>query len=221
MSAFARTSGKALSAKNLENPPTLPTRADPWSEEARVFGPFSKRRRVNIIWKYFTNNWRRLYPPLELSMVPEPSASPSSAPPKSAVRDVGLQGLGLLEEVRRLAGPIRNSPPMPRRQRRELKAMVPESSETHSREHSTFYLSETSTRFMRRRYRELLGRLPILTYKPNLSGSRSGGYSVSLDQAAIHPQIRTPPSTLPDTDAVDLAWIKRDIDANMQGNKKQ
>ncbi|KAJ7293404.1 hypothetical protein C8J57DRAFT_1490821 [Mycena rebaudengoi] len=44
---------RPLDKKHLACPTTLPARADPASADARLLGPFSKRRETNIRWRYF------------------------------------------------------------------------------------------------------------------------------------------------------------------------
>ncbi|KAG8973407.1 hypothetical protein FRC05_008798 [Tulasnella sp. 425] len=47
-SPHGRSSGKAITEPDTINPPILPARANPGSEDARLLGPFSKRREVNL-----------------------------------------------------------------------------------------------------------------------------------------------------------------------------
>ncbi|KAF8898926.1 hypothetical protein BD779DRAFT_48542 [Infundibulicybe gibba] len=64
-SAHSRTT-KPLSPQALNSPPLMPARANPSSEEARLLGRLSKRREVNIRWRYFTVEWKKIRPPLEV-----------------------------------------------------------------------------------------------------------------------------------------------------------
>lgn len=109
-SNFARAGGKPMKTAHFERPPTLPPRADPNSDQARWFGPFSKRRRVNIHWRYFTSQWKSTYPPLEVSVAACPEGADGTVPMSQSVnaldiRGVGLQDSGVLQELHALAGP--------------------------------------------------------------------------------------------------------------------
>lgn len=210
LSPYSRLSGKIPKPPHLLSPPTLPPRADPSSEDARLFGPFSKRREVNIRWRYFSYQWKRLYPPLEVSVKQRGAQETSSredALLSAGIRGVGMQTAGLLEELKLLAGPVSVRPPAPRRA------------------DPVYHLRASScgpdgralpNRFLRRRYRELLGRIPVLTYSyvPSESaiGSNNypkGKYEVSLDHAALSRHRRCETAHSQELDGVDLAWFER------------
>lgn len=57
LTAFLTSKYQKRTAKlpNLFKPPSLPDRADPQSEDARLLGPFSLRRHANIYWRYLTS----------------------------------------------------------------------------------------------------------------------------------------------------------------------
>jgi hypothetical protein len=123
LSAHSRTT-KSL-PKTALTTSRLPARADPLSDEARLLGPLSKRREVNLRWRFFTDEWKKVIPPLQLTCkealstgkgVQEPSSTESLA--RLGLRPVGMQGLGVLEHVEHLARP----PPatLTRRERRAL-----------------------------------------------------------------------------------------------------
>lgn len=61
--------GKAPKSGHLITPPALPARADPNSEDARLLGPFSKRREANIRWRYLTNFRDKMNAPILSSEV--------------------------------------------------------------------------------------------------------------------------------------------------------
>ena len=124
------------------------------------------------------------------------------------IRGVGLQTAGHLDEVKSLAGPASEKPPVPRRI-------------------DQIYLPYTHTpatdrrslpnRFLRRRYRELLGRIPILTYSyvPGKSVTSSsdfptGKYEVSLARNALSQYVRQETVHSQELDAADLAWMERE-----------
>jgi len=212
VSPYTRSSGTTPKSSHLRQPPTLPPRADPSSEDAHLFGPFSKRREVNIRWRYFSHHWKRLYPPLEVSVKQkgeQETSSQEDAILGARIRGVGMQGGGLLEELKSLAGPVSQRPPAPRRI-------------------DPVYLPRTVSgvadrgrpvlpnRFLRRQYRELLGRIPILTYtyvpgKPvNDSDNRpTGKYEVSLAANALSQRVRRETVHSQELDGVDQAWFER------------
>jgi len=211
LSPYARPTGKPPKPSHLRSPPTLPPRADPSSEEARFFGPFSKRREVNIRWRYFSNHWKRLYPPLQVSVKHQGTSETSSqedALLSARIRGVGMQTAAKLDEVKSLAGPASEKPPAPRR---TDQIYLPHA---HSPAADRRLLPN---RFLRRRYRELLGRIPVLTYShmPGKSVTSSkdfptGKYEVSLAGTALSPYVRPETVHSQELDAVDLAWIERE-----------
>ena len=69
-SSHGRESGKRVGRREFEHPPTLPARADPSSEDARLVGPFSRRRLMNERWRFFKSQVGRLLPPLHIKTEP-------------------------------------------------------------------------------------------------------------------------------------------------------
>jgi len=212
-STHSRTT-KALQKGNLESPPIMPPRADPSSEQTRLLGPFSKRREVNLHWRYFKREWKKVYPPLQLSvkeisdpfeMVNEPSGKHDTA--RVGVRGVGLQGGRVLEEAQLLAGPAWKPLTTPRRAKQGPESRRPNSPENP-------FTSSLPTRWLRKRYQNLLGRVPILTYYPK---ERENGhdnyeptnrYEVTLAPSAISSHIRYGANRLPPIDEANLRWIR-------------
>ncbi|KAI0068284.1 hypothetical protein BV25DRAFT_1790937, partial [Artomyces pyxidatus] len=162
-SSYSRTSRNAVSRQHLQNPPMLPPRADRSSEEARLFGPLSKRREVNIRWHYFTTQWKRLFPPIELSKTQQGAGVGNSdsvaAGAAASVRTVGLQSACTFQELEEFSGMHHEAPPTPRRQ-------VLNRDQDVRTNHSEENRRKAPNRYLRRRYMELLGRIPILTYTP-------------------------------------------------------
>lgn len=122
------------------------------------------------------------------------------------IRGVGMQTAGLLEELKLLSGPVSQKPPDPRR---IDTVYVPC---TVSRVADRRMLPN---RFLRRRYRELLGRIPILSYSyaagkaaVNSNDNPTGKYEVSLATNALSWRIQHETAHSPELDAVDLAWFK-------------
>lgn len=58
-------SGKPAQPQHLLKPPSLPERADPESEEARLLGRLSKRREANIRWRHLTGFRSRVSAPMK------------------------------------------------------------------------------------------------------------------------------------------------------------
>jgi len=212
LSPYSCSSGKALKPSHLHQPPTLPPRADPTSEDARLFGPLSKRRQVNIRWRYFSHQWKRIYPPIEISVKPQEAQKippQEGFPPNVGIRGVGLQGAGLLEELRMLAGEVSKRPITPRRIDSVYRSKSPSINTNRG---------SLPNRYLRRRYRELLGRIPILTY-PNVPGNLTkatasnrhptGTYEVSLAANALSWRVQHEVAHSSEVDAVDLAWFLR------------
>ena len=210
LSPYTRSSGKPLKSSHLREPPTLPSRADPSSEDARLFGPFSKRREVNIRWRYFSEHWKRLYPPLEVSVKKRGERETSSQEDAilgARLRGVSMQTAGLLAELMSLIGSGSERPPAPHR---IDPVYLPRSA---SRVADSQVLPN---RFLRRRYRELLGRIPILTYSyvPGQPGMGTkdcpaGKYEVSLAPNALSPHIKHETARSKVLDDVDLAWFEQ------------
>lgn len=195
---------KPLSAKSLVFPPALPLRADPSSEDARLLGPFSKRREVNIRWRYFTKEWKKVFPPLQVVVKDSTSDGEYDRTSRediarAGVRALGMQGQGIYEDVHAIAGPLTLPPPLTRKERLSRGADVD----------IPVQLRHPS-RWLRRRYQELLGRLPILAYTPTDKNRQSTGrYSVSLTSNAIAPALSHDPSRYPETESVaDLKWLE-------------
>ncbi|KAH9937246.1 uncharacterized protein B0H18DRAFT_866948 [Fomitopsis serialis] len=191
---------RALYLSRVRRPHLLPKRADPDSEDAQIFGRFSKRREVHIRRDYFQKNLRMLYPPLEVGVEQGPALQSQErrvdklALQQAGIRPMALQDAGIMEEVHSLAttGRLPNS------------------------EDSAFANHQLSPRFLKRRFASLLARLPILTYSRALaeSGKRPPGrtdmqfkgYMVSLSPDH-HQHNRTY-----DADDSDTAWYQWSIE---------
>lgn len=164
---------------DLSFPPILPQRADPNSSDAQILGPFSKRREVNARWKYFGQEWKKVLPPLQISVSSsrEVGDEGSDLGTSTAVRKIGFDGTTVLEELIQLTKP---------------------------RNISGVFLPR---RWLRRRYQELLGRLPILTFTSaceDMKTKKSGGFSVSLAPNALKARNQVRP--LPCATDDDIAW---------------
>jgi hypothetical protein len=106
-----------------------------------------------------------------------------------------------LEELKTLAGPVSERPPSPRR--------IDPIYDTHTPS-TTAERRVVMNRYLRRRYRELLGRLPILSYVPGSksNGRATGKYEVSLAANALSQRVQHETVHASELDAVDLAWFQ-------------
>ncbi|KAK7059153.1 hypothetical protein VNI00_001780 [Paramarasmius palmivorus] len=189
---------KPLSTKSLAFPPKLSLRADPTSEEARTLGPLSKRREVNTRWRYFVQEWKKVYPPLDVVVRNASDGSESSsraATSEANIRGVGFQGERLFEEIEELVGPASPaSRPKPRRGEESTSLTAPQ---------------RHPSRWLRRRYQALLYRLPVLVYTRNSKGG--GSYSVELSASAIGHRTTNNSCRQPELDGGNLAWYQKSI----------
>lgn len=171
---------RPLVLDDLSFPPILPKRADPHSSDAQILGPFSKRREVNARWKYFGQEWKKVLPPLQISVSPsrEVGDEGNELGASTAVRKIGFHGTNVLEELVQLTTKPKNT--------------------------SGTFLPR---RWLRRRYQELLGRLPILTFfssHKDMKTKKRSGFSVSLAPNAL--KIRNQGGPLPYATDDDVAW---------------
>ncbi|KAG2056995.1 hypothetical protein BDR06DRAFT_211616 [Suillus hirtellus] len=164
---------------DLSFPPILPERADPNSSDAQILGPFSKRREVNARWKYFGQEWKKVFPPLQISVLPSRKVGDqgSDLGTPTAVRKISFDGTTVLEELVQLTTKPKNT--------------------------SGAFLQR---RWLRRRYQELLGRLPILTFI-SAQTKKPGGFSVSLAPNAL--KARSQGRSLPCATDEDVAWNQK------------
>ncbi|KAG5647568.1 hypothetical protein DXG03_008921 [Asterophora parasitica] len=193
---------KPLALQFLDFPPTLPARANPTSEDARLLGPFSKRREVNIRWRYFAAEWKKVRPPLHV--VTEDSSSSGTHQGTSqteilraGIRGMGFQGHGVFDDAEARAGPPEVSKPLTRREGLRDAANV-------DVDVAPPLKSQHPSRWLRRRYQSLLRRIPVLTYSSHSDkcGETLGKYSVSLS-----PNARSPRSD-PEVEAADSQeWL--------------
>ncbi|KAL6310092.1 hypothetical protein BKA93DRAFT_821156 [Sparassis latifolia] len=201
--AYSRTT-KALTLKALQHPHTLPPRADPSTNDAKFMGPLNKRREVNIRWKFFTEQHKKVHPPLQVVLEERTESgdvvhkTDSSSVLRAGIRPVGLQGSGVFEEVQALAAS------RPRRRSAHGKPYP----DSHASQPD--FRSHLPHRFLRRRFQFLLGRLPVMTYRramPGDSTSNAGKYEVSLAPNSRNYNQKWSLTVLPDADSTDLAWL--------------
>ncbi|KAH7930547.1 hypothetical protein BV22DRAFT_1054706 [Leucogyrophana mollusca] len=209
---------KPLGKRDLSFPPTLPERADPTSKDAALLGPLSKRREVNIRWRYFTKEWKKVLPPLEVSVADHTSSEGDEAVhkhvAKAGIRPIGFQNTIVLEELLELAGHPWKRQQSTRRRKHDpdIVASPPVSP----------FDGHLPTRWLRRRYQELLGRLPILTFyqqPPKVTEGR-GRYDVSWASSALIPS-RSHSTRLPYVGDGDMEWIRLAEGKGRERSEKQ
>lgn len=207
ISSVSRTT-KALTAQALQVPPTLPERADPKSELARLLGPFSKRREVNIHKRFYKEELLKILPPLEV--VPLSQTDPQgSVVLKSPMRGTGLESTNVFDEIESLAGSQWVPPPTTLRSRigsNESSSSVPD--EANPRIHTRL-----RQRFVRRRFQHLLSQIPILSQKPSKTPPISADdspvrYAVTRSPRAMLNDRRNNPQRYPLASAADMAWFE-------------
>lgn len=175
---------KPLEPGDLSFPPILPERADPNSSDAKILGPFSKRREVNARWKYFKQEWKKILPPLQISVSPgrEMGVEGSHRSISSNIRKIGFDGTTVLEELVQLTTKPKNQ------SRQGVEGLLP-------------------NRWLRRRYQELLGKLPILKFTPTRGDAKAGkpgGFAVSLAPNALKTRVQG--RQLPNATDDDVVW---------------
>lgn len=187
-------------------PSTMPARADPKSDEARLLGPFSKRRQVNIHWRYFTQEWKKVLPPLQVAVrdrITGETRTDYDAVIDAGIRPVGFERTALYDETILLAGDRNQRPPKPKRERGAATGQ-----EANPAERSL------PRRFIRRRYQYILQRLPILTYSNSTQDTpgQKGTYSVSaIMEGSMEPHH---PSRAVTADPSLLEWLPRNESAD-------
>ena len=187
-SAYSRTT-KPLKVADLVDPPVLPARADPSSPDARIFGPLSKRREVNIRRRYFASEWKKVFPPIEVQVGPDKNQSA-----KQFIPGCGMQ-IGVLADIEKTVGTLEGHRPLPRRERLSEQGRF-----------ETGIKAGHSSRWLQRRYRSLLNRLPLLVCNPSDNSQPSGSFAVQRSELALPPYQR-PISYLPEVDSTTLAWL--------------
>lgn len=197
-SAYARTT-KPLKIGNLLNPPVFPTCADPSSSDARIYGPLSKRREVNIRHCYFASEWKKVFPPIELHVGSHASTSQDKKQSaKQLIPGFGMH-ISVFADIEKTIGTLKASHPLPRRERPSRQCYF-----------ETDIKVGHSSRWLKRRYRSLLNRLPILLYNPSDNSQPSGSFSVQRSELSLPPYQR-PFSYLPEVDSKALAWLEAPV----------
>jgi len=212
----SRSSGGRVLSDRIEWPPKLPERAKPESAEAKLWGPFSKRREVNARWEFFQSEVKKLFPPLQV-FVEERSASGPKAlvkPKKDLaalkdldVRPLPLQDRGVSEEAEALAGPPSRIRILTRK---EKKTLAEDQAAAHAPEVPVPLSPTLPSRFIRRRYKALLSRIPILTYTSTTdkNGKQIGKkYNVSFAPGSLANHTRSAAVRIPKAEPSDIEWL--------------
>ncbi|PVG02373.1 hypothetical protein CPB86DRAFT_575935 [Serendipita vermifera] len=155
---ISKTTGSMVYADQVMNPRTLPDRANPNSEDAKLLGPFSLRRVKNIHRRFFKEQTSRVLPPLEVSSTFSDSELKAL---KFHVPKTGLEKFTPVKKLIQLASPLISTPNLP-----------PEEA-TKGATFSPMRLGNKSQRWLRRRYRELLAEIPQVTIEPSSLNSSS------------------------------------------------
>ncbi|KAJ4002502.1 hypothetical protein F5050DRAFT_29805 [Lentinula boryana] len=203
----ASRTNKPLELHQLKFPPTLSARADPTSEEARLLGLLSRRLELNTRWRYFTREWKKVYPPLDIAVKGNDGLlSTSVSDVKNAGgRMLGSQDQGLLPGVEDIVGPPTAGTPITRRER--LSGIQQSTGNSSKQRHPS--------RWLRRRYQALLGRLPVLILN---QGHKKPSYGVNLPLSSIALVGRNAAHRRPALDAPNLAWLEH---ASVQSRKTE
>ena len=162
--AVAKSNDKGHSATQLEHPPTLPTRADPKSEDARLLGPLSLRRQVNIRWRFFSQQRDLTWWPLEVDSSALAGIQPS---PSYSIPSTGFERLDIVQEVERLATQSSDRPRDISLRQDDVREHGPTTDVVQVPPSMPPKLPTRSRRWMRRRYRDLLAKIPALIVQPS------------------------------------------------------
>jgi len=185
-SPHSRTT-KPLNKSEIITPRNLPTRANPLSDDARLYGPLSKRRQVNIRWRQFKAETKKLFPPLGAHVT------------DAVIKDGKSQSRvlhGKLEHLENVEGAVGELCRGPTKTRRERNDNINESPAPLIYRHPS--------RWVRRRYRWLLSRSPRLVY-------RSDNFvSVQMSPRSFSPYQKSA-VYLPEVDRTTETWFRKPI----------
>ena len=197
-----------MKPKGIDPPSSLPDRADPGSENARLLGPLSKRRHVNIIWRAFTKEKQKTIAPLSVTFKGDLVYEGKQLDVKVGA----FQDAKIMEQLRQMSGVtlLRRS-----LTRREQRALYPRPDPMKKHRLRDGFLT---TRSLRRCHRQLMGQIPTLTCntfdkqvrddKGSSKAVRGTGYDVALPPGAIHPSLQASPLKCLEIDGTNLLWLK-------------
>jgi hypothetical protein len=184
-----------INNKWLRQPFGMPERVDPESEEAKMLGPLSKRREVNIRWRFYTKECDKIIPPLDL-----PDLDPESPLPSEKRTYMGDSGV--FEQLLQIARSPHRDERLTRRQRKSILATGTRPTPAQSLP-DVEPLPVQVPRLIRRRYQELLSRIPVLM--PPLKGKN--GYNIVAHPDAIPKAVRFKSTLFREASASDIAWM--------------
>ena len=186
-SPHSRTT-KPLNKSDIITPRNLSARANPLSEDAQLYGPLSKRRQVNIRWRQFKAETKKLFPPLGARVTDAVIKDG-----KSQFRVLHAK-LDHLENVDSAVGELCRGPTKTRREQND-NVEINESP-------APFY--RHPSRWVRRRYRWLLSRSPRLVHRSDNS------ISVEISPRSFSPY-QKPAAYLPEVDRTTVTWLRKPI----------
>lgn len=163
-----------------------------------LLGPLSRRREHNIRWRFFESEWKKVYPPLQISPC-HPADHTNALVYSNPPVDFGFQNTVVLKELLALAGSPSRSPEHAGRQKKVQRTQKP--SDTNP------FDGSLPVRWLRRRYQALLGRVPLLIPQ---SSSQNNNFKRTYDvQLADNAMTTSKPhsSRLRVVDAEDISWI--------------
>jgi hypothetical protein len=191
LNSVSRTNRKELKKQYLLNPPSLSERAlDPQSESAKLLGPFSKRREANIR-KYFhrIGQVSKVLPPLEITGGLPDGLVYNAMPSSSSVQEI--EGMVSLSASSRYV----DSPQSPE------SGDVQNTNYPHNQK-------RMPTRWLRRRYRELLATIPIV-HRRVTSAGKPALYYISMSKFALCDSTKGTSGRMGDAKPSDMQWIKK------------
>ncbi|GJE87573.1 hypothetical protein PsYK624_036560 [Phanerochaete sordida] len=208
-----RSTGRTIRPQMILWPPKLPERAKPDSPEAKLWGPFSKRREVNIRWSFFQHEVRKLYPPVQIVSAertdielqgPTERNVASSSLNELGVRLPALQETGIFEHAEAMAGPPARIRILTRKEKQAL--AVGQLTDAQQAELPMPLGPTLPSRWVRRRHKVVLARMPVMIYSP-AKGKGPGKYGVSHSPAAVLQQTKWHTARVPFASSEEMQWL--------------
>ncbi|KAK4702314.1 hypothetical protein P7C70_g3912, partial [Phenoliferia sp. Uapishka_3] len=215
---------------NLRSPPSLPPRADPSSEAARLLGPLTPQRINKIRLRYYNHQIGKLRAPIAVKVrgldgeVVEDAKRASVILEKAGLKGVDVAGgWEMLEELEKKARvPDEAKPRLPRRlqtmESKQTKGPAPKASTTQaqspprilspSSKNTKWHLPNTiSDRLLRRRYAEILKESPVVVF----TESRGSGEEKKTGFTVVNsPWAKGGVGHQGNMSEEDLWWLKMD-----------
>lgn len=227
------------SRAQLSKPPTLPERADPTTEEARLIGPLNSQRIKAIRGRYFNSQLSKVRAPIAIELKRKdgrPIEDKEGFAKRAGLSKVNLEsgrrvlaGLEAKSQVsakplppRRLQTleQIRSSTPIPPQVRQKMdddQRRIFSPSSKNSKWHRP---KTVTSRLLRRRYQDILSKSPILVVEdridkssPSSSPTASSGFSYSV---TLSPFARGGLNLIPEASAEDLWWEQQEVELGMK-----